>query len=203
MAKNGLALVRNGSKRQTEVPIRHFIRERPISKEWLFQGKDELGREGGFLRIEVTGLWPRRVGPFMTQAAACDFLESTLGDELLEALCNIENGVDAPKQACVVEGVPRLIRNNRGSTMEGDMENVVGVATKENDVIDICKNLTIEQILVRAYRELSPEHQAELTAISRRTGIHMNDLLKEALQESRLTREKVSQALPPAVCPIQ
>ena len=63
MAKKALALVRNGSKQQAEASIPHYIRERPISEEWLFQGKDELGREGWFLRIEVTGLWPRRVWP--------------------------------------------------------------------------------------------------------------------------------------------
>jgi len=109
MAKKGLALVRNGSKQQTEAPIRHFIRECPISEEWLFQGKDELGREGWFLRIEVTGLYPRRCGPFTSQAAACEFLETALGDEVLEIMCNIQNKMSyGPKQACVVEGVPRL-----------------------------------------------------------------------------------------------
>ena len=109
MAKKALALVRNGSKKQTEPSIPHFIRERQISEEWLFQGKDELGREGWFLRIEITGLWPRRCGPFKTQAAACEFFEEMLGNELLEAFCNIENRMShGPNQACVVEGVPRL-----------------------------------------------------------------------------------------------
>ena len=70
--------------------------------------EDELGREGWFLRIEVTGMWPRRCGPFRTQAAACEFLEYVLGNELLEAFCNIENEIHGPEQACVVEGVPRL-----------------------------------------------------------------------------------------------
>ncbi|MDC8450807.1 MAG: hypothetical protein LV473_20980 [Nitrospira sp.] len=61
------------------------------------------------------------------------------------------------------------------------MENVGGVATKENRVIDISQNLTIEQMLARAYRQLSPERQAEFDAICRRTGIHRNNLLMEAL----------------------
>lgn len=109
MAKKALALVRNGSKRQAEASIPHFIRERPISEDWLFQGKDELGREGWFLRIEVTGLYPRRCGPFKTQVAACKFFEEVLGDEMLDVICNIENKMSyGPDQACVVEGVPRL-----------------------------------------------------------------------------------------------
>jgi hypothetical protein len=63
------------------------------------------------------------------------------------------------------------------------------MGTAKNDLADIAKNLPIEQIVARAYRELSPEQQAELTAISRRTGIRMNNLLKETL-DIGLTRLK-------------
>ena len=116
MAKKALALVRNGSKQQTEASIPHYFRERPVSEEWLFQGKDELGREGWFLRIEVTGLYPRRCGPFTTQAKACAFLESVLGNEMLDIICNIQNEMsNGPKQACVVEGVARLVATPNGA----------------------------------------------------------------------------------------
>jgi hypothetical protein len=63
------------------------------------------------------------------------------------------------------------------------------MGTAKNHITDIFKNLTIEQMLARAHRRLPPEQQAELTAISSRTGIHMNDLLKEAL-DIGLTRLK-------------
>ena len=39
MARKALALVHKGSKQQAEASIPHYIRERPISEEWLFQGK--------------------------------------------------------------------------------------------------------------------------------------------------------------------
>lgn len=50
-----------------------------------------------------------------------------------------------------------------------------------NDFVDISENLTIEQMVARAYRHLPPEHQAEYSAISRRSGIPLNNLLIEAL----------------------
>lgn len=62
MAKNALALVRNGSKPKVEPSAPHQFRECPISEEWLFQGTDEVGREGWFLRLTISGLYPRRVG---------------------------------------------------------------------------------------------------------------------------------------------
>ena len=109
MAKNALALVRKGSTQHIEASIPHFFHERPVSEEWLFQGKDELGREGWSLRIEVMGLYPLRCGPFATQAEACVLLGSVLGDEVLEFICNIENEMsNSPEQTCVVEGVPSL-----------------------------------------------------------------------------------------------
>ncbi len=103
-----VTLVRKGSKQQTEASSPHYLRERPVSEDWLFQGKDELGREGWFLRIEVTGMYSRRCGPFESQDEACGFLEDFMYGEVLEAFCNIENELKTPEQACVVEGVPRL-----------------------------------------------------------------------------------------------
>ena len=85
----------------------HHYRERAVSEDWLFHGKDEVGREGWFVRIEVTGMYPRRYGPFATQAEACELLEDFLHD-LVEPFGNLERDLDRPEQTCVIEGVPRL-----------------------------------------------------------------------------------------------
>lgn len=91
----------------------HHYRERAVSEDWLFHGKDEVGREGWFVRIEVTGMYPRRVGPFATQEEACGLLEDFLHD-LVEPFGNLERDLDRPEQSCVVEGVPRLAATTKG-----------------------------------------------------------------------------------------
>lgn len=58
------SLFRRASQQQGDASMPHHYRERALSQEWLFHGKDEVGREGWFVRIEVTGMYPRRVGPF-------------------------------------------------------------------------------------------------------------------------------------------
>jgi hypothetical protein len=117
MAKKALALVRNSSKPQTEAAVMHHDRERPLSEDWLFQGKDEVGREGWFLRIEVTGMYPRRCGPFKTQAEACDLLEGFLNGHVLGGFVDIQGEMDHPNQTCIVEGVPHLaaVTNERSA----------------------------------------------------------------------------------------
>ncbi|MBX3329456.1 MAG: hypothetical protein KF722_03565 [Nitrospira sp.] len=108
MAKKALALVRKGSKPQTEAGAPHHNRERALSEDWLFQGKDEVGHEGWFLCLEVTGMYPRRCGPFTTHEEACEFLEGFLNGYILEALCDTESEMDRPHQTRVVKGVPQL-----------------------------------------------------------------------------------------------
>ena len=108
MAK-ALALVRKGSKQQTEASAPPHDRERGLSEESLFRGKDEVGREGWFLRIEVTGMYARRCGPFETQDSAYRFLDYFLNGHVMAAFVDIQNEMDRPIQSCVTEGVPRLI----------------------------------------------------------------------------------------------
>lgn len=115
MAKKALALARKGSTQQTDVAAPHHERERPLSDDWLFQGKDEVGREGWFLRIEVTGMYPRRCGLFTTRENAYEFLEGFLNGHVLEAFCNIQSEMVAPDQASIVEGVPRLATTVNGA----------------------------------------------------------------------------------------
>ena len=115
MAKKALALVRKGSKQQTEAPAPHHDRERALSEDWLFQGKDEVGREGWFLRIEVTGMGPRRCGPFTTQDKACEFLEGFLHRHVLGGFCEIQSEMTPPHQTCVTKGVPQLAATPNGA----------------------------------------------------------------------------------------
>ncbi len=86
-------------------------REQPVSDEWIFRGQDEAGRRGWFLRLNVTGLYPRRVGPFPSKAQALDVLEEVIAEISLGALLNLMNKM-TERQACLVEGVPTL-RNKR------------------------------------------------------------------------------------------
>ena len=86
----------------------HLCRERALSKDWLFHGKDELGRGGWFLRIEVTGMFPRRCGPFASLDDACAFLEEFLERDLIAALNYLKNALNAAGQGCVVESECRL-----------------------------------------------------------------------------------------------
>ncbi len=87
-------------------------RERPISDTWLYRGVDEAGRRGWFIRLELTGLYPRRVGPFATRAAALDRIEAMLAQFVTEPLTELQNDL-AEGQTCVVEGVPRLTGRTR------------------------------------------------------------------------------------------
>ena len=82
--------------------------ERPLSPNQLFCGQDETGRRGWFLRMEITGLYPRRVGPFPTRAEALDCVEELLAVIILEPLLNLQNELSGSSRRCVIEGVPTL-----------------------------------------------------------------------------------------------
>lgn len=103
-----VSLFRKGSQQQGDASAPHHYRERAVSEDWLFHGKDEVGREGWFVRIEVTGMYPRRYGPFAAQEDACEFLEDFL-HVLVEPFDDLERDLDRPEQTCVMEGVPRLV----------------------------------------------------------------------------------------------
>ena len=84
-------------------------RERPVSDRWLFRAQDDAGRRGWFLRIEVTGLYPRRVGPFPTRAGALECLETLLSEITLGALLDMQNEIQEEHACvCVTEEIPTL-----------------------------------------------------------------------------------------------
>ena len=83
--------------------------ERALSPSQLFCGQDETGREGWFFRLDITGLYPRRVGPFSTRAEARECFEDLLGEITLEPLLNLKNDLEGGMRGrYVIEGVPTL-----------------------------------------------------------------------------------------------
>lgn len=59
--------------------------ERPIQPGWLISMKDASGRTVWYVRMEVTGLFPSRYGPFTSKKDALYFLNEQL-DGLLDRL---------------------------------------------------------------------------------------------------------------------
>ena len=96
-------LMNEHPEQHTKATRPHLSRERAQSKDWLFHGKDELGREGLFLRIEVTCMHPRRCGPFASLDEACSFLEEFLEQDVLAAFGYMKDALKNHGQACVVE----------------------------------------------------------------------------------------------------
>ena len=83
-------------------------REHPVTEDVIFKGTDESGRSGWFLRLTVTGLYPRRVGPYRTKEQAIEVLEEFIAGVQVEALCALEND-QTVHQAYVIEGWPQLV----------------------------------------------------------------------------------------------
>ena len=92
-------------------------RERPVTDEVIFKGTDECGRSGWFLRVTVSGLYPRRVGPYRTKGQALTVLEDFVCDGAMELFCNLQNEM-RDEQAYVVEGVPPLIGSQAALVQE-------------------------------------------------------------------------------------
>ena len=92
-------------------------RERPVTADVIFRGTDDCGRSGWFLRLTVSGLYPRRVGPYRTKDQALNVLEDFLGEVEMELYCNLHNEM-GDTQVYVVEGVPPLIGSHTALVQE-------------------------------------------------------------------------------------
>ncbi len=101
-----MTLVSEGTE-QTEASESITYRECDPDLQCLFQGKDEVGREGWFLRLEVTGMYTRRCGPFETREEALNILDG-FANKVVEGFIDVLNALDMPKQISVLEDVPRL-----------------------------------------------------------------------------------------------
>lgn len=82
-------------------------RERTLTEEELFHGTDEAGRTGWFLRLNVTGMYPRRIGPYQTQDAARAVVDAVAAEFVMDSLTDILNDLE-DGQVCIQEGVPYL-----------------------------------------------------------------------------------------------
>ena len=65
------------------------IETRP-QPDWVIEDKDEDGQSIYYTNIKVTGLWPRRYGPFESHQAAALVLDDGL-NLILDALLECEN----------------------------------------------------------------------------------------------------------------
>jgi hypothetical protein len=82
-------------------------RECPVPESSLFEGQDEVGRRGWFLRLETTGLHPRRIGPFAAKDEALAVLERVLEVVTEKTDCEVINDLKE-SQVCIVESIPQL-----------------------------------------------------------------------------------------------
>ena len=103
---NALALV-NETQEIKPAQRAKIWRECPLTDDEIFQATDEGGRSGWFLRVRVSGLYPRRVGPYTTKRTAIDALEVTLAGVIQEPLLEMEADI-TNTQVYVVEGIPML-----------------------------------------------------------------------------------------------
>lgn len=109
--ERSVTLVKGEPEVQPTKPCRTW-REKPITRDMVFRGKDECGRTGWFVRITVSGLYPRRGGPYPTKRTAIDKLEEIVAGVIQEPLCEMEADIEADitgTQAFVIEGIPLLM----------------------------------------------------------------------------------------------
>ena len=96
------------------------IIERKPQPDWLVRARNEHGQLEWFLRIQCTGLYPRRFGPFPTKQRALLFLDDVL-EEILDAMTGTSSELE-PNRECILEDAlgtqylaamkmnPRLVR---------------------------------------------------------------------------------------------
>ena len=99
---SSVPVVRNTHVQGSDVEAfeRGYLDRRP-DHPWLIRSVNSFGQEEWFLRVEVTGLHPRRFGPMATKEEAFEFFSHVV-DELLGQLdvdlpqnlpCRIGSGV--------------------------------------------------------------------------------------------------------------
>ncbi len=68
----------------------HCIETTP-QPDWVDETKDEEGHTIYYMNVRITGLWPRRYGPFESYQAALLFLLHDTLDRVLDTLLEVEN----------------------------------------------------------------------------------------------------------------
>ncbi|MGC4099473.1 MAG: hypothetical protein QM706_20425 [Nitrospira sp.] len=105
--RKGAAVVNEKPKSTTAEPQEQegessIYRECALSDQSIFYAAEEVDYQGWFLRIQVTGMYPRRCGPFSTRQDAVGFLDHFISKALMNAFCELENQITVG-QAYVVE----------------------------------------------------------------------------------------------------
>lgn len=97
----------NGTKTHQETAVDQDLKsiwwERQVPESALFYATDEAGRTGWFIRFEMPGLYPRRLGPFDSKEAGLCFM----GNAIMQMFSECINEIDSPG-VCIVEGIPML-----------------------------------------------------------------------------------------------
>ncbi|MBS0151672.1 MAG: hypothetical protein JSR31_12085 [Nitrospira sp.] len=99
--------VENDLDQTTHEEPERIWRERAIAEEDLFYGEDGAGWMGWFLRLSLTGMYPRRIGAFHTREEALDVLEAVAYQFEVEIMTEIQNDLES-HQVCIQEGVAPL-----------------------------------------------------------------------------------------------
>ncbi len=110
-----LTLVSDNAEAKTSERV--TCRQCDPSDHCLFRGKDEVGREGWFLRLEATGMYARRCGPFRTREAAIKVLD-IFANKVMDGFIDVLVDLDVPKQVMVMEGISQLAATTIGT--DGD-----------------------------------------------------------------------------------
>ncbi len=80
-------------KKRVPQPMRFPDIERKPQPDWLITAVNEYGEREIFLRVQTTGMYPRRFGPFQTEHDAWQFLNGVCR-EVWDAFQNAPSGVD-------------------------------------------------------------------------------------------------------------
>lgn len=80
--------------------------ERAPAPSWFVRATNDFGTEELFLRLNITGLYPRRYGPFDSETAAADFLNRFLAT-LSRPLCDLLNELDNGQRAIIEDTLAR------------------------------------------------------------------------------------------------
>ena len=100
MKPNGSQKTRNTAKAKIRHPRIQIIERKP-QPDWFACVRNEHGTLEWFLRIQCTGLYPRRFGPFVTKELALLFLDDVL-EETLDTIIGTSSEWE-PKRQCIIE----------------------------------------------------------------------------------------------------
>ncbi len=97
---NGSQKTRSMAKAKVRKPKLAII-ERKSQPDWFVRARNDRGQLEWFLRIQCTGLYPRRFGPFPTKQRALLFLDDVL-EETLDTITGTSSEFE-PNRECILE----------------------------------------------------------------------------------------------------